>query len=271
MITCGRAEDMATSGGDAPVPSPARMYDCWLGGRDNRAVDRIAARKLMTATPGVQTAARANRSFLVRALWFLASQGIRQYLDLGAGFPTPPSVHEVTRQVIPDARVAYVDNDPLVTAHTRALCSAIPGVIAVEGDIRQPQQILTSPELALLIDFTRPVAVLFAAVLHFIRPEEDPAAIVAAFRDLMTPGSYLVISHGVAEAADAKAAAWVRRACGYASTPVVPRTSAEIAAWFGGLELAEPGLVDVAQWRPERTIRSRGLRIAAGVGRVPST
>jgi S-adenosyl methyltransferase len=271
MITFGRSEDFAAPSGDAGVPSTARMYDYWLGGRDNRAVDRIAARKLMTAMPGVQAAARANRGFLVRALWFLASQGIQQYLDLGAGFPTSPNVHEVTRQVIPDARVAYVDNDPAVTAHNRALCSAIPGVIAVEGDIRQPQQLLADPELALLIDFTQPVAVLFVAVLHFIRPEEDPAAIVAAFLDRMGPGSFLVISHGAADEIDPKAAAWVRRAYGYASTPVVPRATAEVAAWFGGLELAEPGLVDVAHWRPERTTRVRGVRIAAGVGRMPST
>lgn len=249
--------------------SPARIYDYLLGGKDNLAADRAAAGDILSAFPHARIMARANRGFLVRALWFLAAHGIRQYIDLGTGFPTPPNVHEVTRQVIPGSRVAYVDNDPVVTAHNRALRATTPGIVAVHGDIRRPQEILTDPGLLGVIDFAEPVAVLLVAVLHFVSPPDDPAAVVAAFRDRMAPGSYLVISHGVSDGIGPRAAGKVASAYGDAGIAVAPRTASEVAAFFTGCELAEPGVVDVTQWRPERPTRSRGIRVAAGVGRIP--
>jgi S-adenosyl methyltransferase len=252
---------------DVSVPNPARMYDYLLGGKDNFAVDRAAAREILSAFPTVRRAAQANRGFLVRALWFLAAHGIRQYIDLGTGFPTPPNVHEVTRQVIPDARIAYVDYDHVVTAHNRALQATTPGVVAVHGDIRRPGEILADPDLLSVIDFAEPVAVLLVAVLHFIRPEEDPAGIVAAFRDHVAPGSYLVISHGVSDGTDPRTIDKITSAYSSSSAPVTPRTAAEITAFFEGWDLVEPGVVDVTRWRPERRTRTQGIRIAAGVGR----
>jgi SAM-dependent methyltransferase len=257
------------AGTDAMVPSPARVYDYLIGGKDNFAVDRAAARELMSAFPGARRVARANRGFLVRALWFLGGRGIRQFIDLGTGFPTSPNVHEVARQVFPDARVVYVDNDAVVTAHNRALRAMAPGVVAVHGDIRRPAEILGDPDLLGVIDFAEPVAVLLVAVLHFITPDEDPARIVAAFRDRVAPGSYLVISHGVSDDTSPRVVEKITSAYNGASAPVTPRTAAEVAAFFEGCELVEPGVVDVTRWRPERRTRSQGLQVAAGVGRKP--
>jgi len=260
------AQEVA-AGTDAMVPSPARMYDYLIGGKDNLAVDRAAAQELMSAFPGVRRVALANRGFLVRALWFLAAQGIRQYIDLGTGFPTSPNVHEVARQVLPDARVVYVDNDAVVTAHNRALRATMPGVVAVHGDIRRPDEILGDPDLLSVIDFAEPVAVLLVAVLHFITPDEDPASIVAAFRDRLAPGSYLAISHGVSDNTSPRVIKKITSAYDSASSPVTARTAADVAAFFEGCELVEPGVVDVTRWRPERRTRSQGLQVAAGVGR----
>lgn len=257
------------SGLGITAASPARIYDYFLGGKDNLAVDRAAAGDILSAFPHARIVARANRGFLVRALWFLAAHGIRQYIDLGTGFPTPPNVHEVTRQVAPDSRVAYVDNDPVVTAHNRALRATTPGIVAVHGDIRRPREILDDPDLLQVIDFTEPVAVLMVAVLHFIGPQDNPAAIVSAFRDRMAPGSYLVLSHGVSDGIGSQTAGKVASAYGDASIPVTPRTVSEVTAFFEGCDLAEPGVVDVTGWRPERHTRSRGIRVAAGVGRIP--
>jgi hypothetical protein len=243
------------------------MYDYLIGGKDNLAVDRAAAQELMSAFPDARRVARANRGFLVRALWFLAARGIRQYIDLGTGLPTSPNVHEVTRQVLSDARVVYVDNDAVVTAHNRVLSAKTPGVAAVHGDIRHPDEILGDPDLLSVIDFAKPVAVLLVAVLHFVTPQESPAGIVAAFCDRMAPGSYLVISHGVSDGTDPRTVDKITSAYKGATAPVTPRTSSEVAAFFDGCELIEPGLVDVTRWRPERRTRSQGIQIAAGVGR----
>jgi hypothetical protein len=259
-------QEMATAR-EAVLPSPARIYDYLIGGKDNFAVDRAAARELLSVFPDARRAARANRGFLVRALWFLAARGIRQYIDLGTGFPTSPNVHEVTRQVLPDARVAYVDNDLVVTSHNRALQATTPGVVAVHGDIRRSDEILSNPGLLSVIDFADPVAVLLVGVLHFITPREDPAAIVATFRDRLAPESYLVISHGVSDGTDPLTVEKVTRAYSGATAAVTPRTSSDVAAFFDGCELVEPGLVDVTRWRPERRTRSKGIQVAAGVGR----
>ena len=176
---------------DFSVPSPARMYDYFLGGKDNFAADRDAADRVIAAYPETRRLARANRRFVTRVAWYLAEHGIRQYVDLGSGLPTSPNVHEIVRKIRRDARVVYVDDDPMVAAHGRAECAG-EGIAFIERDIRYPQEILTDRRLTNLIDFTAPVAFLCAAVLHFIPDEDNPKDIVAALRWRMAPGSYLV-------------------------------------------------------------------------------
>ncbi|MDQ2873948.1 MAG: SAM-dependent methyltransferase [Actinomycetota bacterium] len=256
---------------DPPQSNPARIYDYLIGGKDNLAVDRAAAQEIAAAFPSARRMARANRGFLVRALWFLAAHGVRQYIDLGTGFPTSPNVHEVAQQVFPDARAVYIDNDPVVTAHNRALRATMPGVVAIHRDIRRPGEILADPDLLSVIDFAEPVAVLMVAVLHFISPEDDPAGIIEAFRNRMAPDSYLVLSHGVSDDTSARAVAKITAAYEASTAPVTPRTAAEVEAFFDGFDLAEPGVVDVTRWRPERHVRSQGMRVAAGVGRKGGT
>jgi SAM-dependent methyltransferase len=254
---------------DSSLPSSARMYDYFLGGKDNLPVDREAARKVIAAYPETLALARANRRFLTRAVWFLAEHGIRQYIDLGTGLPTSPNVHEVARQVRPDARIVYVDYDAEVTAQSRVMCAASEGVTAIEGDIRCAETILQNPELSELIDFSEPVAVLCVSVLHFIRDEENPQASVAALRRHMSPGSYLVISHAATDGADESTLARIGDIYEKTTTPAVPRTEAVIREFLGGLELIDPGLVHVSQWRPDSRVKLTKIRILAGVGRKP--
>jgi hypothetical protein len=257
------------SGEVAPalVANPARIYDYLLGGKDNYAADRLAAQRAIAAIPEIRKVAKANRRFLVRAVRFAAEQSITQFIDLGTGFPTSPNVHEVARGTCPHAKIIYVDNDPVVTAHNRALRATVPGVVAIKGDIRDPDEVLANRELTGLIDFTVPVAVLFVAVLHFIRPEEDPARIVAAFAERMAAGSYLVVSHGVSDDTDPGAVAGIAEAYGRSGVTLVPRTVAEVGSWFGGFELIRPGLVDVTQWYPGQTAKPGPVRVVAGAGR----
>ncbi len=254
---------------DFSVPNPSRMYDYLLGGKDNFPADREAANRIIAAYPEARALARANRRFLTRAVWFLAEHGISQYIDLGAGLPTSPNVHQVARQVRPDARVVYVDNDPVVTCHGRALCATNDGVAAIDGDIRDPRSILADPELTAVIDFAEPVAILCVAVLHFIRDEENPSEIVAVLRGQMAAGSYLVISHAATDGADERVLAEIGEAYQDATAPAVPRTATRISELFTGLDLAEPGLVDVSQWRPHVRSRATKIRILAGIGRKP--
>lgn len=261
----------APAGINPGVASPARMYDYYLGGKDNFAADRAAAEKALSVVPHGRSVARANRWFLIRAVDYCARQGITQYVDLGTGIPTSPNVHETARVLIPDTRVLYVDNDPVVTTHNRALLAdKQDGVVAAEGDIRDPEGILASPELRQLIDFRQPVAVLLVAVLHFIRDQEDPAGIVRTFIDHMAPGSFLVLSHITSTGTRPEVVATIEEAYRGASAPAVFRTEDQIRAWFGGLELVEPGLVDTADWRNHHGIRLAeppALRILAGIGR----
>ena len=247
--------------------NPARIYDYLLGGKDNYAADRLAAQHAIAAIPEVRKVARANRRFLVRAVRFAAEQGIGQFIDLGTGFPTSPNVHEVARGTCLEAKVIYVDNDPVVTAHSRALRATVPGVVAIEGDIRDPRSVLADGELTELIDFTAPVAVLFVAVLHFIRPEDDPAQIVASFAERMAPGGYLIVSHGVSDHTEPRAVAELAKAYGRSGVPLVPRTVAEVGSWFAGFELIRPGLVDVTRWYPGNTAKPGPVRVVAGAGR----
>lgn len=189
-------------GVDVTRPSIARIYDYLLFGKDNFAADRAAAEKLMQSRLDPRRLALANRAFLRRAVRFAAQQGISQFLDMGSGLPTSPSVHEVARDVTPGARVVYVDHDPIVVAHNDALLATRDGVITVRADVRDPEAVLGHPALTGCIDFGLPVAVLLLSVLHFIGPDEDAPGIVARFRERMAPGSYLLVSIGTSDGAD---------------------------------------------------------------------
>jgi hypothetical protein len=233
------AEDyggVAMPGFDPSVPSPARMYDYYLGGKDNFPADRQAAGLALSVVPFGREVARANRQFLVRAVQFMARDGIGQFIDLGTGLPTRPNVHEVARDIRPGARVLYVDNDPMACAHARALLATNDGVAAIRGDIRAPQAILDDPVTRGLIDFTRPVGVLFVAVLHFLTDQDRPQEQVAAFRWRMASGSMLAVSHITADGTPLDVQAAIRAVYADASAPAVFRTRQEIEAFFGGLD-----------------------------------
>ena len=255
---------------DFGVPSPARMYDYYLGGKDHFPADRVAAERVIAAYPQARTLARANRQFLERAVEFLAGQGIRQFIDLGTGLPTSPNVHEVAQRIQQDAQVVYVDNDPIVTVHSQALCGNDDGVTVIDGDIRQPEAVFTNPELTDRIDLSQPVGLLCVAVLHFITDEEDPRKIVAALQRQMVPGSYLVISHVVTDGADKRTMDEITDAYMEATSPMVPRYKSAIRDLFTGLDFAEPGLTDVARWRCTRPAETGQIRVLGGVGRKPN-
>jgi hypothetical protein len=228
---------------DTSRPNVARIYDYLLGGKDHFAADREAAQRLLAALPNAATVARANRMFLAAAVRHVAGQGIAQYLDVGAGLPTSPSVHECARAVIPGARVAYVDSDPVAVSHAQALLATGDGVIAARGDARDPEAILADPAVAGVIDLARPVCLLLVSMLHFFTADEADM-IVGVFRQRLVPGSYLIISQGNANRAPREG---VQKAYG-SDVTLTGRPAAEIAAYFDGFDLVPPGLVPVAEW-----------------------
>lgn len=255
---------------DPAVPNVARMYDYMLGGKDNYASDRAAVAKLIEMAPAVPRFARLNRAFLQRAVRFVAGQGVTQFLDIGAGLPTQESVHEVARAISPAARTVYVDNDPVVGAHSRALLGSTPGVSFVLGDIRDPASLLSDPEITGVLDFSRPVCVLLLAILHFVTDAEDPAGVVAAFRDALAPGSYLIMSHGTAHGAPPQVAARsgeASRVYDNATSRITYRDPGEVARFLSGFTLVEPGLVHISQWRPPVPVPYEFDGFLAAVGR----
>jgi hypothetical protein len=242
---------------DTTVAHSARRYDYWLGGKDNFAADRESGDAIAAAFPTVRTAVIENRRFVRRAAAYLAEHaGIDQFLDIGTGIPTQPNVHEIVQAIIPASRVVYVDNDPIVLAHARALLASSPeGATAyLDADLREPAQILGHPELQATLDFTRPVALMLAAILHFIPDGQDPYAIVTRLVDVLPPGSYLVMSHATndflapEEAAEITAGRW---------GPFYPRSEAEFARFFDGFDLVPPGITSVASWHAEAEPRPR--------------
>jgi hypothetical protein len=260
---------------DTTVPNIARMYDYWLGGKDNFAADREAAERQARAIPLLPVLARQNRDFLRRAVRFCAGEGVTQFLDIGSGLPTNQNVHEIAQLVDPDSRVMYVDIDPVVVSHAQALLSGH-HTAAIQGDVCRPDDILGAPEVRGLIDFRQPVAVLILAVLHVIPDEADPAGSVARLRAAMAPGSYLVISHADVSPAHVvgthrltKTARELEEAV-TALAPVPARTRDEIMGFFDGLTLVEPGLTDASAWRPDDTTAAAStefMRILGGVAR----
>jgi serine/threonine protein kinase len=234
------------------VPNVARMYDYYLGGKDNFAADRAAADQVMAVIPNVLDFTRANRRFLARVVTLLARHGIRQFLDIGSGLPTQENVHEIAQRTALDSRVVYVDNDPVVLAHGRALLADNPLTTVVQADLRDPQGIIDNPEVHRLLDFDEPVAILMLAILHFIPDDAHPAQIVAALREPMVTGSYLAISHGHRGKVSKDVEKQTRGA--YSKTAagdIVPRTPEQILGYFEGMDVLQPGLVPVEAWRPE--------------------
>jgi hypothetical protein len=265
-------------------PNAARIYDYLLGGKDNLEVDRRVAREVARVAPFIVESVRANRAFLRRVVAFLAREGVSQFLDLGTGLPSAGNVHQVARRYRPDARVVYVDIDPVVLTHARALLVDDDQTTVAAGDVRDPDAILADPVVRGHLDFTRPVGVLMVALLHFLRDQEDPAGVVAAFRDALAPGSFVVISQ-VADLPDsptgspaedpdrALATRQAARLYQELAAPLTLRSREQIAALFDGLVLVEPGLVTVPEWRPPRVRPRRGrarvLPVLGGVGHLP--
>jgi hypothetical protein len=251
----------------AVVPTPAGIYDYMLGGTHHTTADRQAAEQAQAAAPETRTAIVENRAFVQRAVRYVARQGTRQFIDLGSGYPTAGPVHETATEIIAGPRVLYVDYDPAVVTLARQLTST-PGIAAAAYDLRDPGQVIASPEAAQVIDWSQPVAVLMAAVLHFVTDQEDPARIIAAFRERMAPGSYLVLSHGSFggnhKAVQQGATAWNRTA-----SPMTVRTRAQIEKLFTGFDLTSPGLVTVQEWGTGRPAPEGQGVVLAGVARLP--
>jgi SAM-dependent methyltransferase len=239
------------TGLDTSVPNVARIYDYWLGGRENFQADRAAAEQLIRLVPEAQHVAQDNRAFMHRAVRFLAERGITQFLDIGTGMPGTTSVLDIAREVNPGARVAYVDYDPIVVSHGRALLTKSRQAIVVHADLRQPETVLSHPSVRQHLDFGKPVAVLMLSILHFISDDDDPPGIVAAVRDALAPGSYLVIGHVTHDDAPDSMVSGAVAAFAKTSASIWPRTAAQIRRLFNGFDLVEPGLVPAHTWRPD--------------------
>ena len=227
-------------GVDTGVPSPARIYDYLLGGDNNFPADRAAAGQIMQAVPEIKDTAWSNRGFHQRAATWIARRGIRQFIDIGSGLPTVGNSHEVVQQVQPDARVVYVDNDPLVELHSQALLAADGTISVILGDLRDPDGILGNPELRRLIDFSEPVGLLMTGVLMFVADGSDPYGLVARYVSEVAPGSYLSLSHLSADHKSDRAAAGFRAVFDTASEQLYFRSKDEVARFFTGLELVPP-------------------------------
>jgi len=241
----------AHAGVDPTKANVARVYDALLGGSHNFVADRDVARAMETLDRRIPAACRANRAFLGRAVRYLAGQaGVRQFLDIGSGIPATGNVHEIAQQVAADARVVYLDHDPAAVACSRAILAGNERATVIEADLREPGEILSHPSLCRLIDFAEPVAILFVSILHFLTGDDDPYGIVARFRGTAAPGSFMVVSH-VSSQGNPRLAAAVQRLYTARAADGQPRSREEISGFFGGWDMAEPGLVYVPQWRPD--------------------
>jgi SAM-dependent methyltransferase len=256
---------------DPSVAHPARVYCYWLGGKDHYPADRRAGDAVKRHRPQVVAGARANRAFLGRAVRYLAADcGVRQFLDIGTGLPAPGATHQVAQQADPGCAVVYADNDPLVLVYARALLTSRPQGRCgyLDADLRDPATILA--RAAATLDFTRPVAVLLLAIVHFLPDADDPAGIVAHLAAALAPGSYVVISHLTGDFAPGQVHAGVTAYNAAVPTNVVPRNHAQVTALFGGLPLVPPGVVPVTEWRPAASLPDRPIAdLYAGIARTP--
>ncbi|WP_327692008.1 SAM-dependent methyltransferase [Streptomyces sp. NBC_00461] len=258
---------------DISVPSVSRIYDYYLGGSHNFEVDRDAARKAMEFMPGLPKIMQANRAFMRRAVRFAVDEGIDQFLDIGSGIPTFGNSHEVAQAARPGAHVVYVDHDPVAVAHSEAVLAGNEGAGVVAADLRKPQEILASAEVERLIDLNRPVALLLVAILHFVEDEDDPYGAVAELREALAPGSLLILTHASYEGIPLPA----ERAAGTVDVykdirnPLIMRSRDDIARFFEGYDMVEPGLVSMPHWRPETAPEDEdpyAFSGFAGVGRT---
>jgi SAM-dependent methyltransferase len=255
------------------VPQSARVYDYWLGGKDHFPADRALGDAIAAALPTIRTQVRAQRVFLGRAVRYLARDaGVRQFLDIGTGIPSAGNVHDVAQEIAPESRVLYVDNDPIVLAHARALMSGTPqgSVAFIQADLREPEAILGHPALASTIDLAEPVGLVLIGVMHHLRDDDDPRRIVATLVDALAPGSYLVLSQSTPDF-DPEAMGALAAASEQGGIANVPRSLADTEPFFAGLELVEPGLVPMATWRPDPGTEQdpRSVYAYGGVARKP--
>ena len=265
--------DWVPAGVDTRRANIARLYDYLLGGSHNFLADRDVARALAAVEPEIRAIARANRAFLSRAVRFLGAAGISQFLDIGSGIPTEGNVHEVAQRANPGARVVYADIDPIAIAHSRTILAGGKNAAIIEGDLREPEKILAHDDTRRLIDFSQPVGLLLVSVLHYVADADDPWRAVAALRDALAPGSYLVLCHGTTEGQPSVVQAAKKVFNRSVAIQSHARSRVEIMRLFGDFELMEPGLVHIPLWRPdspadvpEDPSKFMGL---AGVGQKP--
>ncbi|MFC1430437.1 SAM-dependent methyltransferase [Streptacidiphilus sp. N1-3] len=260
------------AGTDLDKPNAARVYDYYLGGSHNFAVDREMARKAMELWPELPMIMRANRAFLRRAVQYVAEQGVTRFLDIGSGIPTFGAVHEIAREIAPEARVVYVDRDPVAVAHSRLLLKDDPLSEVVQADMRDTEDLLAHPTVAALMGAGEPVAVLLVAVLHFISDAEDPERIIRLLRAAMPPGSILVLSHAGLEGRPDQAGPH-QDLYARTPTPLTMRSKERITGMFDGFDLVDPGVVYFGEWHPENpdAVEPHPERMAGlvGVGRRP--
>ncbi|MBB5915870.1 hypothetical protein BJY24_004782 [Nocardia transvalensis] len=267
--------EQAPPGIDVSKPHPARRYDYWLGGKDNFEADRESAEMVAEAFPSVQFSALENRGFLRRVVTYLAAEaGIRQYLDIGAGLPTAGNVHEIAQDIAPESRIVYVDNDPIVAIHARTLLHSSPeGRTAyLEADVREPERILTHPDLLATLDLTRPVALMLVAVMHFITDDQQPYGLVRTLCEALPSGSYLVMSHATSDHLTAEDLAQSDEANQRSGIPFRLRSTAEFSRFFTGTEVVPPGIGSIMSWRPEgwrAHPRPEAVSMLGAVGRIP--
>ena len=264
----GTAQDPAVDLAiDTSVAHPARVYDYWLGGKDNFAADREAAERVLAVTPGLRWRVQANRRFLARAVRYLAEEaGIRQFLDIGTGIPSANNTHQVAQEVTPGARIVYVDNDPIVLSHARALLTSGPqgATQYVHGDVREPAPIIESA--AETLDFSQPVAVMLLGVLYMIPDADLPYEAVDAYMKALVPGSYLAISHPASDVDAEEAARAAREYDNSLPTTQTNRTREEVTKFFDGLQLLPPGVVQLNKWRPDPGDEDPGIEISSWAG-----
>jgi hypothetical protein len=274
--------EQAPFGAESSIPNVARIYDYLLGGKDNFAADRAAAEQFLAVIPDIGAIAADNRAFLARAVRYLAAEaGISQFLDLGSGLPTRSNVHQLAQQVVPDARVVYVDYDPVVVRHGEALLANGGSVAMAHADLTNPGTVLDHPKVRQVLDLDQPVALICTATLYFVPDEAHPHAVIAEYRDRLAAGSHLVMSHAStydpAEASATTAATAAEEASeavsvySKATAQLHLRTLADIKRFMDGFELVEPGVVWMPEWRPVPGVGPVGRvqSLYAGVGRKP--
>ncbi|MGH3793624.1 MAG: SAM-dependent methyltransferase [Pseudonocardiaceae bacterium] len=251
------------------TPSAARIYDYLLGGGHNFAVDREMVDKLTAAAPMIGQWALVNRAFLRRAVLALVERGVRQFLDIGSGIPTVGNVHEIAQQADPQARVVYVDNEPVAISHSELVLEGNDRATAILADLRDPAGILEHPKTRQMLDFDAPIGLLMVTVLHYIPDSDDPMELLGRYRQALVPGSHLVLSHGNADA-DSPGITGIAESMKNSSSAFYPRTRDAITSMFTGFELIEPGLVAVPEWRPGARQHGSGgpdhRALLAGVG-----